>query len=99
MSQSHGQQSSSLNTNSIPPAKKSRMQSPDTQNNTFLFTSESVGEGHPGKFEDMQVILLTTNPLAHVCMSDARLQHAKHPRYLLSLFNRLNWKYFVLFFR
>ena len=30
-------------------AKSFKMNNPDTQNNTFLFTSESVGEGHPGK--------------------------------------------------
>ena len=29
-------------------AKRPKMNNPDTQNNTFLFTSESVGEGHPG---------------------------------------------------
>lgn len=28
------------------------MNNPDTQNNTFLFTSESVGEGHPDKICD-----------------------------------------------
>ena len=33
-----------------PSAKRFKMNNPDTQNNTFLFTSESVGEGHPGKF-------------------------------------------------
>ena len=33
-----------------PSAKRFTMNNPDTQNNTFLFTSESVGEGHPGKF-------------------------------------------------
>lgn len=33
-----------------PSVKRFRMNNPDTQNNTFLFTSESVGEGHPGKF-------------------------------------------------
>ena len=32
-----------------PESKKQKMDSPNTQNNTFLFTSESVGEGHPGK--------------------------------------------------
>ena len=32
-----------------PSAKRFKMNNPDTQNNTFLFTSESVGEGHPGK--------------------------------------------------
>jgi len=26
----------------------SKMNTPDTTNNSFLFTSESVGEGHPG---------------------------------------------------
>lgn len=31
-----------------PSAKKKKMEAADTQNNTFLFTSESVGEGHPG---------------------------------------------------
>ena len=34
-----------------PSLKRFRMNNPDTQNNTFLFTSESVGEGHPGKFQ------------------------------------------------
>lgn len=32
-----------------PPAKRFKMNTVDTQNNNFLFTSESVGEGHPGK--------------------------------------------------
>ena len=31
-----------------PSFKKKKMEAADTQNNTFLFTSESVGEGHPG---------------------------------------------------
>lgn len=31
------------------PAKRFKMNTVDTQNNNFLFTSESVGEGHPGK--------------------------------------------------
>lgn len=34
---------------SSPSPKRFKMNNPDTQNNTFLFTSESVGEGHPGK--------------------------------------------------
>ncbi|XP_068707272.1 S-adenosylmethionine synthase-like [Montipora capricornis] len=34
------------------PAKRFKMNNPDTQNNTFLFTSESVGEGHPDKICD-----------------------------------------------
>ena len=34
-----------------PSAKRFKMNNPDTQNNTFLFTSESVGEGHPGKLQ------------------------------------------------
>jgi len=38
--------------NGHSPAKKPRMENPDTQNNTFLFTSESVGEGHPDKMCD-----------------------------------------------
>lgn len=33
-----------------PSPKRFKMNTTDTQNNTFLFTSESVGEGHPGKF-------------------------------------------------
>ncbi|KXJ13544.1 S-adenosylmethionine synthase isoform type-2, partial [Exaiptasia diaphana] len=38
--------------NGQPPEKKFKMENPDTQNNTFLFTSESVGEGHPDKMCD-----------------------------------------------
>ena len=34
-------------------AKRFKMNNPDTQNNTFLFTSESVGEGHPGKLYEL----------------------------------------------
>ena len=34
-----------------PSPKRFKMNNPDTQNNTFLFTSESVGEGHPGKLQ------------------------------------------------
>ena len=34
----------------FPSPKRFKMNTTDTQNNTFLFTSESVGEGHPGKF-------------------------------------------------
>lgn len=35
-----------------PSVKRFKMNNPDTQNNTFLFTSESVGEGHPDKICD-----------------------------------------------
>ncbi|KAJ7385486.1 S-adenosylmethionine synthase isoform type-1 [Desmophyllum pertusum] len=35
-----------------PSPKRFKMNNPDTQNNTFLFTSESVGEGHPDKICD-----------------------------------------------
>ncbi|EDO37850.1 predicted protein [Nematostella vectensis] len=38
--------------NGAPPSKKYKMEPLDTQNNTFLFTSESVGEGHPDKMCD-----------------------------------------------
>ncbi|PFX33550.1 S-adenosylmethionine synthase-like [Stylophora pistillata] len=35
-----------------PFPKRFKMNTTDTQNNTFLFTSESVGEGHPDKICD-----------------------------------------------
>ncbi|XP_074618923.1 S-adenosylmethionine synthase-like [Acropora palmata] len=35
-----------------PSAKRFKMNTVDTQNNNFLFTSESVGEGHPDKICD-----------------------------------------------
>jgi len=36
----------------FPSPKRFKMNTTDTQNNTFLFTSESVGEGHPDKICD-----------------------------------------------
>ena len=35
----------------LQKALLSKMNAASNQNTTFLFTSESVGEGHPGKFE------------------------------------------------
>ena len=43
------------------------MEHPHTENNTFLFTSESVGEGHPGKHEETYPKLLSLHASAVVC--------------------------------
>ena len=40
-----------------PESKKKKMEPADTQNNTFLFTSESVGEGHPGILTEILIAL------------------------------------------
>ena len=48
--ESHFNNANSSEESIFPSPKRFKMNTTDTQNNTFLFTSESVGEGHPGKF-------------------------------------------------
>lgn len=53
-----------------PSAKRFKMNNPDTQNNTFLFTSESVGEGHPGKLPSSAWILIFF--VAPICITHVK---------------------------
>ena len=50
-----------------PSAKRFKMNTVDTQNNNFLFTSESVGEGHPGKAPKIRLNCLSSCIVIHNC--------------------------------
>lgn len=65
-----------------PSVKRFKMNNPDTQNNTFLFTSESVGEGHPGKLQNFALTTIRISISLRVVLDELYMCRSQFKVYL-----------------